>query len=211
MSDTPQTMVDISRELYIIEHEKRGALVKDAIYSALEKLNLAKSIPPIPPEPPTPADGHIYSGVGIRIASGKFTRRTGAIETVSSIDMMDTTSYQWEQGSSDTTSGDFTLNSARRIRCKSFIEIPSGTTLVKITTALKNNTKIYYRPYWYRSGSVADYDAESTKSGSFFFSENVMNIPEDMTHFRLVLSKQVSSVENFNPSELGSCLVEFLR
>lgn len=134
-------------------------------------------------------------------AVGGFT--SGRIEPVDTVNMMQ---YTWEQGSSSTTTGDFSLNSNNRIRCKTFVPVPAGAYAMRAAVLSTADATIYYRPYWYSSNAVSGYiGCDSFVRGD----SGIINIPDGANHVRFVVSKTVATTA-ISPSDLDSFGLEFI-
>lgn len=108
-------MVDITRELNIIENNEDGATVKDAIHDALDKLNQAKSV--IPPSPDPPIPGQIGEAEVIYRLTSFYDGVPGIGSVVRNVPYMTYSGWTWWQETNDDAKTTATVTPAPTAPC----------------------------------------------------------------------------------------------
>ena len=113
-------------------------------------------------------------------------------------DIIDITSYNWEQGTGNSSTGEFNSENTTRIRCLDYINVDSKYSKVSVRASNQSDTNLYFVVYYYTDSSFI-YSTTWLTSGTW------VTIPDGTTRIRILL--KIQDGVDITVADMKSCKI----
>lgn len=113
-------------------------------------------------------------------------------------DIIDITSYNWEQGTGDPATGEFNSGGTTRIRCLDYINVDSEYGKVTVRALNQSDANLYFVVYYYTNSSFIN-------ATSWLASGTWVTIPSGTTRIRILL--KIQDGVDITVADMKSCKI----